>query len=123
MPYIGGRGGIRTHGSIAATPDFESGTFDHSATLPKCHVFIYQSRFAEVFTTSTSACYRILLPLNKGSERAVFLWAPLTLFGQNNGSAVRKVTGEISNASGSFAKDYRSRFLGSVQRLLGMMPL
>jgi hypothetical protein len=24
----GGRGGIRTHGSIAATPDFESGAFD-----------------------------------------------------------------------------------------------
>ena len=30
----GGRGGIRTHGTIARTPDFESGTFDHSATLP-----------------------------------------------------------------------------------------
>ena len=28
-------GGIRTHGSIAATPDFESGTFDHSATSPR----------------------------------------------------------------------------------------
>ena len=31
----GGEGGIRTHGSIAATPDFESGTFDHSATSPR----------------------------------------------------------------------------------------
>ena len=29
-----GRGGIRTHGPIARSPDFESGTFDHSATLP-----------------------------------------------------------------------------------------
>ena len=27
-------GGIRTHGSVATTPDFESGTFDHSATSP-----------------------------------------------------------------------------------------
>src|SRR6266481_1217448 len=30
----GGRGGIRTHGRIAPTPDFESGAFNHSATLP-----------------------------------------------------------------------------------------
>ena len=30
----GGRGGIRTHGSLATTPDFESGAFNHSATLP-----------------------------------------------------------------------------------------
>ena len=30
----GGEGGIRTHGSVATTPDFESGTFDHSATSP-----------------------------------------------------------------------------------------
>ena len=31
---IGGEGGIRTHGALARTPDFESGTFDHSATSP-----------------------------------------------------------------------------------------
>ena len=30
----GGEGGIRTHGELAPTPDFESGTFDHSATSP-----------------------------------------------------------------------------------------
>ncbi len=27
-------GGIRTHGALTRTPDFESGTFDHSATSP-----------------------------------------------------------------------------------------
>ena len=32
----GGEGGIRTLGTIASTPDFESGTFDHSATSPRC---------------------------------------------------------------------------------------
>jgi hypothetical protein len=32
----GGRGGIRTHGRVAPTPDFESGAFNHSATLPLC---------------------------------------------------------------------------------------
>jgi hypothetical protein len=32
---IGGRGGIRTHGSLATTSDFESGAFNHSATLPE----------------------------------------------------------------------------------------
>ena len=31
---LGGGGGIRTLGSVATTPDFESGTFDHSATPP-----------------------------------------------------------------------------------------
>ena len=31
----GGEGGIRTHGRLAPTPDFESGTFDHSATSPR----------------------------------------------------------------------------------------
>jgi hypothetical protein len=30
----GGRGGIRTHGRVTPTPDFESGAFNHSATLP-----------------------------------------------------------------------------------------
>ena len=30
----GGEGGIRTHGALTRTPDFESGTFDHSATSP-----------------------------------------------------------------------------------------
>src|SRR2546426_12280918 len=34
LTKAGGRGGIRTHGSVAATPDFESGAFNHSATLP-----------------------------------------------------------------------------------------
>jgi hypothetical protein len=33
-----GRGGIRTHGTVIRTPDFESGTFDHSATLPSDRV-------------------------------------------------------------------------------------
>jgi hypothetical protein len=32
--FLGGEGGIRTHGTVTRTPDFESGTFDHSATSP-----------------------------------------------------------------------------------------
>ena len=35
---FGGEGGIRTHGGFAPTPDFESGTFDHSATSPVCAI-------------------------------------------------------------------------------------
>ena len=34
--FHGGEGGIRTLGDVATTPDFESGTFDHSATSPVC---------------------------------------------------------------------------------------
>src|SRR3954467_12877568 len=30
----GGEGGIRTHGTVAHTPHFECGAFDHSATSP-----------------------------------------------------------------------------------------
>ena len=37
--YIGGEGGIRTHGRLKPTPDFESGTFDHSATSPKRAIY------------------------------------------------------------------------------------
>ncbi|VXA98685.1 hypothetical protein MASSI9I_10204 [Massilia sp. 9I] len=33
--FLGGEGGIRTHGTVTRTPDFESGTFDHSATSPE----------------------------------------------------------------------------------------
>ena len=36
----GGEGGIRTLGSVATTPDFESGTFDHSATSPDSVSFV-----------------------------------------------------------------------------------
>src|SRR6478672_3862455 len=36
----GGEGGIRTHGTLARTPDFESGTFDHSATSPKVRAVV-----------------------------------------------------------------------------------
>jgi integrase len=41
---IGGRGGIRTHGRVTPTPDFESGAFSHSATLP----LVYLQAFADV---------------------------------------------------------------------------
>ena len=48
---IGGEGGIRTHGSIAATPDFESGTFDHSATSPQCRSCYCSSVFGALSKT------------------------------------------------------------------------
>jgi hypothetical protein len=32
---LGGEGGIQTPGTCYSTPDFESGTFDHSDTSPK----------------------------------------------------------------------------------------
>ncbi len=34
LNYSGGKGGIRTHVTLAGKPDFESGAFDHSATFP-----------------------------------------------------------------------------------------
>jgi hypothetical protein len=32
--WYGGRGGIRTHGTLAGTPVFKTGALNHSATLP-----------------------------------------------------------------------------------------
>jgi hypothetical protein len=32
--FSGGRGGIRTHGTLAGTPVFKTGALNHSATLP-----------------------------------------------------------------------------------------
>ena len=37
-PCIGGRGGIRTHGTLAGTPVFKTGALNHSATLPTLDV-------------------------------------------------------------------------------------
>src|SRR6476619_2352520 len=36
--YTGGRGGIRTHGTLAGTPVFKTGALNHSATLPSLDV-------------------------------------------------------------------------------------
>lgn len=36
MEGDGGEGGIRTHGTLARTPVFKTGAFDHSATSPQC---------------------------------------------------------------------------------------
>src|SRR4051812_10265851 len=35
----GGRGGIRTHGTLAGTPVFKTGALNHSATLPAFPAF------------------------------------------------------------------------------------
>jgi hypothetical protein len=43
---IGGEGGIRTLGRFDPTPDFESGTFDHSATSPNRWAIIATARKA-----------------------------------------------------------------------------
>ena len=34
-PYFGGEGGIRTPDTVARTPHFECGAFNHSATSPR----------------------------------------------------------------------------------------
>jgi hypothetical protein len=35
---FGGRGGIRTHGTLAGTPVFKTGALNHSATLPNLEI-------------------------------------------------------------------------------------
>jgi membrane-bound lytic murein transglycosylase F len=48
---IGGEGGIRTHGELALTPDFESGTFDHSATSPAARIVTETSSLLDEYFT------------------------------------------------------------------------
>ena len=38
--YYGGEGGIRTHGTLARSPVFKTGAFDHSATSPIKHLYL-----------------------------------------------------------------------------------
>jgi hypothetical protein len=44
LAMLGGEGGIRTHGTVARTPHFECGAFDHSATSPLEQAFADRSR-------------------------------------------------------------------------------
>jgi hypothetical protein len=41
MTENGGRGGIRTHASLATRSDFESGALNHSATLPAISIILH----------------------------------------------------------------------------------
>jgi hypothetical protein len=53
--HNGGRGGIRTHGTLAGTPVFKTGALNHSATLPTVEIaelFHWQQR------TKAGLCYR-----------------------------------------------------------------
>src|SRR6516164_7146798 len=46
--FSSGRGGIRTHGDLSATPVFKTGAFDHSATLPVAWTSYRCTVFAEI---------------------------------------------------------------------------
>ena len=48
---LGGEGGIRTHGRFDPTLDFESSTFDHSATSPN-----------RILIIAFGACFEFLIP-------------------------------------------------------------
>ena len=59
---IGGRGGIRTHDTLAGIPVFETGRFNHSRTLPililrnmleiLCQAKLDQRQFLEMILAS-----------------------------------------------------------------------
>ena len=44
--FYGGEGGIRTHGTLARSPVFKTGAFDHSATSPN---YLYLSKLNKLF--------------------------------------------------------------------------
>ena len=65
---LGGEGGIRTLGRFDPTPDFESGTFDHSATSPNRRAIIafgYSFKFLELLIKVVS------IPLSRPSMVAM----------------------------------------------------
>jgi hypothetical protein len=51
--FSGGRGGIRTHGTIARTPDFESGAFDQ-LSHPSIASKMRKRKIAEIVGLSTT---------------------------------------------------------------------
>ena len=59
----GGEGGIRTHGTVARTPHFECGAFDHSATSPLEQAFADGSRLLVEKRAPSSASGGCLGPI------------------------------------------------------------
>ena len=47
---IGGEGGIRTLGTLASTPAFQAGSFDHSDTSPKGYKSIKISEISHFYS-------------------------------------------------------------------------
>ncbi len=54
--WIGGQGGIRTHDTLAGTPHFECGTFNHSATCPPAVIFEPKPDGKSRQTSARSGC-------------------------------------------------------------------
>ena len=66
----GGRERIRTSGGVAPTPDFESGAFNHSATLPSVELRIISHGWtfeASCFRTAPFLTARYLQFADKGA--------------------------------------------------------
>jgi hypothetical protein len=83
----GGRGGIRTHGTLAGTPVFKTGALNHSATLPNVEI-------SQLFETTRTyrALITDLLPVVAafvygGSRRAVNLGCGFTLHVRHQATA------------------------------------
>jgi hypothetical protein len=69
---IGGRGGIRTHGTLAGTPVFKTGALNHSATLPGVEIarlFVTARRTYRGLTTDLLPF--VIAIVYGGSQRAV----------------------------------------------------
>src|SRR5215831_9841705 len=68
--YFGGEGGIRTLGARKRTPDFESGTIDHSATSPGARILYDYSTYGRYrrLTLSTSWRREVVIATMPGRE-------------------------------------------------------
>jgi hypothetical protein len=66
-----GEGGIQTPGTCNSTPDFESGTFDHSDTSPEDYAMHLKAYRAVRFVKCCIKCN--LLMLKKQSNRIIYM--------------------------------------------------
>src|SRR5271169_1727413 len=73
ITIIGGRGGIRTHGTLAGTPVFKTGALNHSATLPTVDIAYLFASVARTYRDSATALLPNLVstPLYGGRRRRV----------------------------------------------------
>jgi hypothetical protein len=79
----GGRGGIRTHGTLAGTPVFKTGAFNHSATRPSVGCLRLAGQLPWRKTESLLLSYRrhlVRASRAKRTEAHPWLYAPSTAY-------------------------------------------
>ncbi len=94
----GGRGEIRTLGTLAGSAAFEAAAFNHSATRPVCLTFRHLAE-AAYYRAATSSLTLILGCFDRGAEPSCSVRRFISSMWARNSSLVTFLTSNISNSS------------------------